>query len=115
MHKEVRSKTDSHREVGAPDNEPQLDQETLRKISGELDKHFPHTIDETELVLMEVSPHRLHAYWHISPWDLQTGSAKTGKSTLELVMRFHDLTVGSQRTNQHISISSYLHSQEANM
>lgn len=69
-----------------------LDQDALRSISGELEKHFPQPIEETELVLMEISPHRLHAYWHIPPWDLETANAKTDEKKTQLVIRFHDLT-----------------------
>lgn len=70
-----------------------FDQETLRQVSREIEKHFPSMLDDSELVLMEVSPHRLHAYWHVTPWDLQDASTQADTKAVELVLRFHDLTL----------------------
>lgn len=69
-----------------------LDRESLRNIGSELESHFPHLAEETELVLMDISPHRLHAYWHITPWDLESASVRAKDEDSCLVMRFHDLT-----------------------
>lgn len=69
-----------------------LHRESLQAIGKELEKHFPRTFEETELVLMEVSPRRLHAYWHITPWDLDAVLARTKHTQARLVMRFHDLS-----------------------
>ena len=78
-----------------------LDRESLKNIGKELEKHFPRTLEETELVLLEVSPHRLHAYWHITPWDLDTVLAKTRHNQARLVMRFHDLSGETPATIRH--------------
>ncbi len=69
-----------------------LPRESLQAIGKELEKHFPRSLEETELVLMEVSPRRLHAYWHITPWDLDGVLARAKHTQARLVMRFHDLS-----------------------
>lgn len=73
-----------------PTNTP--DRESLRSLGNLLEKHFPRPIEDTELVLMEVSPHRLHAYWHITPWELEAASSRLKDENVQLILRFHDLT-----------------------
>lgn len=68
------------------------DRESLRSLKNALEKHFPRPLEDTELVLMEVSPHRLHAYWHIAPWELESTRSRLQAADLQLVLRFHDLT-----------------------
>ena len=69
-----------------------LDRESLHAIGKALEKHFPTEQVETELVLMEVSPHRLHAYWHITPLDLENVLRTAKGSQARLVIRFYDLS-----------------------
>jgi hypothetical protein len=69
-----------------------LDRESLHAIGQELKKHFPPRHGGTELVLMEVSPQRLHAYWHVTPADLKGALAKAKDPQARLVIRFYDLS-----------------------
>ena len=66
--------------------------QTLRALGEELGQHFPQLTDQTELVLMEISPHQLHAYWHITPWDLQSISHLPDAKNSQLILRFHDFS-----------------------
>jgi hypothetical protein len=50
----------------------------LQQISGELSAHFPAHLDRTELVLLEVDPHHLHAYWNIRQADLAKALRELG-------------------------------------
>jgi|GEM_PF-4059687 len=72
--------------------QPALDPATLRRLSEEIGQHhFPQLSEQTELVLLEISPHQLHAYWHITPSDLQTLGREATARGGELVLRFYDL------------------------
>ncbi len=75
-------------EAGVPFGEPSL--ETLRAIEAELEPYFPAPVDQTELVLMDVDPRRIHAYWHVSPTDLEAAGF-VGTSP-PLVLRVYDVT-----------------------
>ncbi len=68
------------------------DKESLRSLNDALEKHFPRPVEDTELVLMDVSPHRLHAYWHITPWELKSARSRLKDENAKLILRFHDLT-----------------------
>ncbi len=66
--------------------------EELRAVSEELAQRFPLGIEHTELVLMDVDPHQVHAYWNISYEDM-TAARRTlgaeGEQAL-VVLRFYD-------------------------
>jgi hypothetical protein len=68
--------------------------EELRAISEELAERFPLPVEETRLVLMDVDPHRVHAYWNITSPDLAAARTAAGPTGAEapLVLRFHDLS-----------------------
>ncbi|MDJ0861981.1 MAG: DUF4912 domain-containing protein [Gammaproteobacteria bacterium] len=70
--------------------------EELRAISQDLAEKFPIPIETTELVLMDVDPHHVHAYWNITPADL--AAARTNADHLAdetaLVLRLNDLSPG---------------------
>ncbi|MDJ0806932.1 MAG: DUF4912 domain-containing protein [Gammaproteobacteria bacterium] len=80
------------------------DKESLRSLEEALKKHFPRPIEQTELVLLDVSPRRLHAYWHITPWELKAAEAGSRGSKTRLILRFHDLT---QQTRKQESSPSF--------
>jgi len=65
-----------------------LDRESLQSIGKALEKHFPQDQETTELVLLEVSPHRLHAYWHITAEDLAGVLSTARDPQARLVIRF---------------------------
>jgi hypothetical protein len=71
-----------------------LSQDELRAVGEELAAAFPPAVEETEVVLMEVDPHRLHAYWHVTPADLAAARERLGDEAegASLVLRLHDRT-----------------------
>jgi hypothetical protein len=69
--------------------DPTLD--TLRTLEAELAPYFPVPFDETELVLMDVDPRRIHAYWHVCPDDLEAAGAGAAPAP-PLVLRVYDVT-----------------------
>jgi hypothetical protein len=79
--------------------EAPLPLEELRAISDEIAHTFPMPIEETELVLMEVDPHRVHAYWNVDGVDLAAARDRLGAvgPPAPLVLRFYDVTPSSAR------------------
>jgi hypothetical protein len=72
---------------------PDLTPETLLGVSEEVALQFPAPFDETELVLMDVDPRRVHAYWHIAAQDLAAARGPVGESSpAPLVLRVRDVT-----------------------
>lgn len=71
----------------APSDEP--NPEALRALEAELEPYFPAPFDETELVLMDVDPRRVHAYWHVSADDLEAAGID---GPPPLVLRVYDVT-----------------------
>lgn len=66
----------------------------LHALNTALAQEFPVPVDLTELVLMDVDPTRLHAFWSVMPFDLgaveQTFDPTDMASTM--VLRLHDVT-----------------------
>jgi hypothetical protein len=72
---------------------PDLTPEALRAVSQEVALQFPAPFDETELVLMDVDPHRVHAYWHVAGRDLAAAQEQAGGArSNHLVLRVRDVT-----------------------
>lgn len=66
--------------------------EELRRISEEVAKSFPQALEGTWVVLVDVDPYRLHAYWNVDPQDLEAARGRlrlTGEQP-PLVLWFHD-------------------------
>ncbi len=70
--------------------------EELRAISQDLAEKFPIPIETTELVLMDVDPHHVHAYWNITPADMAAVRTNADHRVDEtaLVLRLKDLSPG---------------------
>jgi len=72
---------------------PDLTPEALQAVSEEVALQFPAPFDETELVLMGVDPHRVHAYWHVAARDLAAAHERAGGArSSTLVLRVRDVT-----------------------
>ncbi len=79
-----------------PENpEDGLSPENLRGVIEDLSNHFPPPRLGTELVLLEVSPHRAHAYWNIEVEDFRAARKLTGMEQAPLVIRLFDVTDGT--------------------
>ncbi|MCU0971065.1 MAG: DUF4912 domain-containing protein [Gammaproteobacteria bacterium] len=70
--------------------EPPFTREELRRISGELAGHFPLPVDESHLVLTEVDPQRVHAYWGLRAADVAAARTASGADGAPLVLRFRE-------------------------
>lgn len=80
-------------EEGRPeDGGDQLSAGDLREIAEGFSAHFPPPRVGTELVLLEVNPHRAHAYWNIDLEDYRAAQARAGSSHAPLVIRVFDVT-----------------------
>lgn len=64
----------------------------LRQHAQEIAALYPPPRLGTELVLLEVSPHRAHAYWNIDVEDFQAAVARTGEDAPAMLLRVHDVT-----------------------
>ena len=78
---------------GWPEAAPTADE--LREVVDDISNHYPPPRLGTELVLLEVSPHRAHAYWNIDVEDYQGAQKKTGLDRAPLVLRLYDITDGT--------------------
>ena len=67
----------------------------FRGVAEELSSHFPPPRAGTELVLLEVSPRRVHAYWNIDLEDYRAGRERSGSQQSPLVIRLFDVTDGT--------------------
>lgn len=65
------------RSAPTPGGEPYT-REELQHLVGEVAGHFPAHYDRTELVLLEVDPHHLHAYWAIHQTHLAKALRELG-------------------------------------
>jgi hypothetical protein len=61
----------------------------------EISAHYPPPRLGTELVLLEVNPHRAHAYWNIDVDDYRSAQQRTGLENPPLVLRLFDITDGT--------------------
>ena len=73
--------------------------EELLRISEEVSRFTPSIPTVSELVLMEVSPHRLYAYWHINEADLDQVIADT-HSDMKLVLEVKEVSDGQKGTKE---------------
>ncbi len=82
--------------VTAPSGAADFAPEELRAISRDLSEQFPIPIETTELVLMDVDPRHVHAYWHITPADLAAAKTNANHEADEtaLTLRLYDLSPG---------------------
>lgn len=78
--------------AAAPDESSALTPEELRAVASEIAASFPPPRTGTELVLLEISPHRAHAYWHIDLDDYRRAAEACGDPCPPLILRIHDIT-----------------------
>jgi hypothetical protein len=74
---------------------PEPSAEELRSVVEEISAHYPPPRLGTELVLLEVNPHRAHAYWNIDVDDYRSARQRTGLENPPLVLRLFDITDGT--------------------
>lgn len=76
-----------------PAAEGPLARADLRAISDEITREFPLTGEQSGVVLMDVDPHRLHAYWNLWSETLQRARADFTAAGYKshLVLRFREL------------------------
>ncbi len=78
---------------GTPHWSGQTRQEEMLRYSAEIAERYPPLpIQETELVLMDIDPHRLYAYWHVKDKDLTRALKAAGSPYAPLVLRMYDVT-----------------------
>ncbi|MFA5190394.1 MAG: DUF4912 domain-containing protein [Verrucomicrobiia bacterium] len=53
---------------------------------------LPATYGRTRLMLVEIEPHWIHAYWEITAPDREAALAKAGDAEAAWVLRFYDIT-----------------------
>jgi len=76
----------------------------LIEISNEVSQYFTQPISDTRLVLMEIDPYKVHAYWNVNENDLAHIQKKLGKSLkdTQLVLRIYDIScIYYDGTNAH--------------
>ncbi|NJO67522.1 MAG: DUF4912 domain-containing protein, partial [Rhodospirillales bacterium] len=69
-----------------------LDQEVLRHVAASVKGAFPRRSNQCELVLIDVDPHHLHAFWNIPADRFETLRSELGGSegAAPLVLRFFE-------------------------
>ncbi len=66
--------------------------EELRSVAEEVSALYPPPRLGTELVLLEVSPNRAHAYWNVEVDDFEAAVAASGQEAPAMLLRLHDVT-----------------------
>lgn len=86
-------KTKSKQPGSQPAADRPLARADLRAISEEITREFPLTGEQSGVVLMDVDPRRLHAYWNLGSETLQRAQADfaTAGQKTHLVLRFREL------------------------
>lgn len=71
--------------------------EELRRIAEDVRRAFPRPLTSPTLVLLDVDPHRLHAFWSLSLAEADAARASLGPQGLEaqLVLQIHDVDRGT--------------------
>lgn len=89
--KRIRQQGESEQLVNAG-TDP-LAREDLREISEQIAREFPLTGGESGVVLMDVDPYRLHAYWSLDAESLEQSRAEFGTAggRTHLVLRFREV------------------------
>lgn len=62
-----------------------------RALAGEISASYPPVRLGTELVLLEINPHKAHAYWNIDVEDYRSAQARTGLDRAPLVIRLQEV------------------------
>ncbi len=80
----------------SPQDVPPLPPDVLRRISEEIRRSFPDASDENELVLMDVDPRRVHAYWTLNYGDVAEARRTLGEAGRQaaMVLRFYAVADG---------------------
>jgi hypothetical protein len=66
--------------------------------------NLPETYGETRIILLPIHPYLIHAYWELTPDDLDQAKRRVGEGygTAKPVLRFYDITyIEFDRTNAH--------------
>lgn len=89
---DARGKTKKDREGTGAEAPSDFSPEELRAISAEVTGAFPPPQD-TGLVLLDVDPRRLHAYWTVTPAEMADARRGlcNGEERAPMVLRVHDL------------------------
>jgi hypothetical protein len=70
--------------------EDDITSEEMLAVSAEVGATYPPPRAGTELVLLDVNPHRAHAFWNIDLEDYRAAEQRAGG--MPLVIRLHDVT-----------------------
>ncbi len=82
------------------DEDDVISAEELLAVSAEIASLYPPPRAGTEVVLLDLSPHRAHAYWNIEPQEYRAAEETAAGSAL--VIRLHDVTgIEFSGTNPH--------------
>ena len=73
-------------------DERDLTPDELRTVAQEVSSLYPPPRLGTELVLLEVNPHRAHAYWNVDVEDFQAAARETGIDGPPMILRVYDVT-----------------------
>lgn len=86
--------SDPNKRASLPSSQPAGEPSAadLRRISEEISALYPPPRLGTELVLLEVNPHRAHAYWSVDLEDFESARARSGLAQPPLVLRLYDIT-----------------------
>lgn len=69
-----------------------LTPDEMRAIAEDISATYPPPRLGTELALLEVDPHRAHAYWNVDVEDYEAVVAENGLESPDMLLRLHDIT-----------------------
>lgn len=92
--------------------DPPVSATKLREIAAEVDKAFPSSFDQTELVVLPIDPFHAHAFWNVCIEDLEGARSHLGEegASARLILRFFDITyIDFDGSNAHSSFDLEVH------
>ena len=87
----------------------------LAAISQEVSSYFPQPFELSDLCLLVIDPHNIHAYWHVRADDMARARTAAGAPDAPLVLRLYDITyIDFSRTQAHGFFDVQVHGLQSN-
>lgn len=81
-----------------------LDPAFLRRTGEEVRTFFPRPLTDVELVLIDVDPNHIHAFWNIPPAVIEAARARTGGGEGSMVLRLYPADHGVAAAERGIEV-----------
>ena len=78
-------------------SDEEIPPEALRQVAEEVKGSFKRSSQATEVILIDIDPYRLHAFWTVDPETIATARKQLGTdgATAPMVLRIFDLSTAN--------------------